>query len=69
MHDNFENTIRCKLGIEDKVIQEEEKFKLVIAISGYGDAEAEIREHTTTATKKAVCLNDGETKIWGWKPN
>lgn len=54
--------IRCKLVVDDKIIQQEMKFKyLGIELSGYGDIELEVRQQTNKALKVAGCLND---TIW-----
>ena len=54
--------LRCKLEVDRKIIQQVMKFKyLVISISGFGDVEAEVREHTQKATRIAGCLSD---TIW-----
>ena len=37
--------IRCKLEVNESIIQQEMRFKyLGIELSGYGDGEAEVRE-------------------------
>ncbi|XP_045463812.1 uncharacterized protein LOC123673370 [Harmonia axyridis] len=54
--------IRCKLAVDDKIIQQEMKFKyLGIELSGYGDIELEVRQQTNKALRVAGCLND---TIW-----
>ena len=62
MHHNIKNTVRCKLKVNGSIIQQKMRFKyLGIGLSVYGDVEADVREHTTRATKIAGCLN---TTIW-----
>lgn len=51
---------RYKLIVDDKIIQQEMKFKyLGIKISGFGDVETEVRQQTTKSTR--VTVND---TIW-----
>lgn len=38
--------LRCKLDVDEKIIQEKMKFNLLgIEISGYGNVEAKVRQH------------------------
>lgn len=53
---------RCKLVVDDKIIQQVMKFNyLGIELSGYGDIELEVRQQTNKALRVAGCLND---TIW-----
>lgn len=54
--------VRCKLVVDDQIIQQEMKFKyLGIELSGFGDVESEVRQQTNKALRVAGCLND---TIW-----
>lgn len=54
--------LRCKLAIDDEIIQQEMKFTyLGIEISSSGDVAAEVRRQTIKASRIAGCLND---TIW-----
>lgn len=54
--------IRCKLEIENKIIEQLMDFKyLGINLSSYGDLVSEVKEQVTKASRVAGCLND---TIW-----
>ena len=54
--------LRCKLEVDEKLIQQVMKFKyLGISISEFGDVKTEVRNQTQKATRIAGCLND---TIW-----
>lgn len=55
----FKIPIRWKLAVDDKIIQQEIKFKyLEVEISGHGDTETEVRNQSTKATRRAAYLNN-----------
>lgn len=64
--------IRCKLCIDNKIIQQGIKFMCVgIEMSDYGNIEAEVRSQATKATRTAACLNNvvWRSKHIGIEPN
>lgn len=57
--------LMCKLEIENKVIEQEMKFKyLGIEISGYDDIEVDVREQTMRATECLKRHNVDKHKYW-----
>lgn len=57
--------LRCKLVVDDQIIQQEMTFKyLGIELCGFGDVESEVRQQVNKALRTAGCLND---TIWNNK--